>query len=153
MAAARLLILIACLLCSALASARVLPLAAPAWAELDARQHEVLAPLEADWDGMTPVSRRKWLGICARYDRLSADEQVRIQVRMRDWARLNPDERSRARMQYRAMQKLPPDRRSNLHAEWERYQNLPPEGRRPEAVTPAPRRPGAALQGQVDIFR
>ncbi len=153
MVAARLLLLIACLFFSALATARVMPLAAPVWAELNARQHEVLAPLVDDWDGMAPVSRRKWLGISDRYDRLSADEQARIQRRMRDWARLNPDERSRARMQYRAMQKLSPDRRSNLHAEWERYQNLPPEGRRPAEVTSAPRRPGAALQGQVDIFR
>lgn len=153
MAATRLFILTLCLLLSPFALARVTSLAAPGWHELNAQQQAILAPLADDWDGMAAVSRQKWLGISSRYDRLSADEQSRLQARMRDWARLNPDERSRAREHYRALQQLPAERRSNLHAEWERYQNLPLEGRRQLETTSSPRRPGAALQGQVDIFR
>ena len=91
MAATRLVILILSLLLSPFALAGVTPLAAPGWNELNAQQQSILAPLADDWDGMTAVSRHKWLGISNRYDHLSADEQSRIQTRMHDWARLNPD--------------------------------------------------------------
>ncbi|MBR0568871.1 DUF3106 domain-containing protein [Azoarcus sp. L1K30] len=153
MAATRLLILICCLLLSAAADARITPVLAPGWSELAPHQQQALAPLAEDWDGMSAVSRLKWIGISNRYEHLSADEQSRIQARMRDWARLDPDARRRARDRYRAMQALPAERRNNLHEEWERYQNLPPEGRRPQDATSAPRRPGDALQGQANIIR
>lgn len=149
----RLVVLICCLLLSLAAGAQITPVLAPEWVELAPHQQSVLAPLADDWGTMSAVSRLKWVGISNRYDHLSADEQSRIQTRMRDWARLNPDERSRARDRYRALQALPAERRSNLHAEWERYQNLPPEGQRSQDTSSAPRRPGAALQGQANIIR
>lgn len=135
--------LLAGLVCAA-AAAGVSPVSAPAWSGLDAHQRAVLAPLEDDWDGMSQISRRKWLGIAERHDRLSADEQARMQVRMKDWARLHPDQRARARERYRALRALPPEQRGNLNAAWERYQNLPPEARKAAETAPL-RRPAVPL--------
>lgn len=148
MAAARLAVLIVglCLGLSC-AAASIAPGGTPRWTELDERERAVLAPLQDEWNGMAAVQRRKWLGIAGRYDRLSADEQMRMQARMRDWARLHPDERNQARDRYRALRNMPPERRGNLNAEWERYQNLPPEARKPRAIE-APLRPDGAVSGQ-----
>lgn len=146
MAAARLAVLIAGLLLSA-AAAAITPGGVPRWAELGDHQRAVLAPLHEDWNDMGADQRRKWLGIAARYDRLSAAAQERVHARMRDWALLHPAERDQARERYRALREMPPEQRGNLNAAWERYQNLPPEARKPRTAE-APARAGAMISGQ-----
>lgn len=99
----------------------------PTWQALKASQKLVLAPLERDWDGIDASSRSKWLNIATRFDALPADEQTRMQERMRSWARSSPAERQQARIGFQGAQQLAADQRQ---AKWEAYQALTPEQRR-----------------------
>lgn len=101
------------------------PLSQPSWVELNAEQRRVLAPLAVEWDKMDGFSRKKWLGIAKRYQSLSAEEQVRMQRRMTDWAKLTPDERKRARDKYKSLQKDPPERKEAVKLKWQEYKELP----------------------------
>ncbi|MDP2826419.1 MAG: DUF3106 domain-containing protein [Sulfuritalea sp.] len=101
------------------------PLSQPSWAELNAEQKRVLAPLSTEWDKMDGFRRKKWLGIAQRYQSLSADEQARMQRRMTDWAKLTPDERKRARDKYKSLQKDPPEKKEAVKLKWQEYKELP----------------------------
>lgn len=99
----------------------------PAWQGLSATQKKILAPLERDWDGLDAGRRSKWLEVAQRFPALPADEQARMQERMRDWTRLSAVERQQARAGFQAAaQQLNPGDRQ---AKWEAYQALPPERR------------------------
>lgn len=112
-----------------IASAATAELGQPSWAQLSPQQRHALAPLALEWNTMEAFRRKKWLGIAARYDALSAEEQTRMQRRMRDWARLTPEERKQAREKYKALQKMSPDQRESLRQNWEDYKALPPHER------------------------
>jgi len=99
----------------------------PAWQGLSATQKRILAPLERDWDGLDAGRRSKWLEVAQRFPALPAEEQARMQERMRDWTRLSAVERQQARIGFQAAaQQLNPGDRQ---AKWEAYQALPPEKR------------------------
>ena len=102
-----------------------LPLSQPSWAELNAEQKRVLAPLATEWDKMEGFRRKKWIGIAQRYASLSPDEQARMQRRMTDWAKLTPDERKRAREKYKALQKDAPEKKEAVKLKWQEYKELP----------------------------
>jgi hypothetical protein len=93
-----------------------------AWAELNAAQQEVLAPLKADWENLSPERRRKWIGIANRYPRMAPVEQERVQRRMQRWANLSPEQRQRARENYRRMAKASAEKRRRLRQQWAEYQ-------------------------------
>jgi hypothetical protein len=84
----------------------------------------VLAPLVGDWDDMDDARRRKWLGVAARFDTMSAEEQKRLQARMREWAKLTPEQRLKARQRYRELQAIPPDQREAVKQKWQEYESL-----------------------------
>lgn len=108
------------------ANAAVIPqLKQPKWAELTQQQREVLAPLSGEWDKLESYRRKKWLGIVQRYPTMSAEEQQRIQRRMKAWVNLSPEERKRAREQYKTLQKAPPEQRQAVKQKWQEYENLP----------------------------
>jgi hypothetical protein len=113
----------------------------PAWAELNAQQQHVLAPLKSDWENLGPQTRRKWIGIAKRYPAMKPIEQERIQNRMQRWANLSPEQRAQARENYKRMAKASADKRAKLREQWLKYQaSLPPEQRQhlaPGADTPA----------------
>lgn len=99
----------------------------PAWQGLSATQKKILAPLERDWDGLDAGRKSKWLEVAQRFPALPAEEQARMQERMRDWTRLSAAERQQARAGFQAAaQQLNPGDRQ---AKWEAYQALPPEKR------------------------
>ena len=98
----------------------------PSWSEMNKTQKQTLAPLERDWDKLDSSNKSKWLEVAARFPALPADEQTRLQERMRDWARLSPPERQQARAAYQVGQQLKTDARQ---AKWEAYQALPAEKR------------------------
>ena len=102
-----------------------LPLSQPSWAELNVEQKRILAPLSGEWDKMEGFRRKKWIGIAQRYPSLSADEQIRMQRRMTDWAKLTPDERKRAREKYKALQKDAPEQKEAVKQKWQEYKELP----------------------------
>lgn len=103
------------------------PLKQPKWAELTPQQREALAPLSGKWDKLESYRRKKWLGIAQRYPAMSAEEQQRVQRRMKDWANLSPEERKRAREQYKSLQKVPPEQRQVVKQKWQEYKDLPDE--------------------------
>ncbi|MCV2423576.1 DUF3106 domain-containing protein [Paucibacter sp. DJ2R-2] len=99
----------------------------PAWQGLSATQKRILAPLERDWDGLDAGRRSKWLEVAQRFPALPAEEQARMQERMRDWTRLSAVERQQARIGFQAAaQQL---NSGDRQAKWEAYQALPPEKR------------------------
>lgn len=101
------------------------PLKQPKWADLTPQQRETLTPLSGEWDKLESYRRKKWLGIAQRYPAMSAEEQQRIQRRMKAWANLTPEERKQAREQYKTLQKAPPEQRQAVKQKWQEYKNLP----------------------------
>lgn len=101
------------------------PLKQPSWTELSPQQREILAPLAGEWDKLEFYRRKKWLGIAQRYPAMSAEEQQRLQTRMKTWINLSPEERKQAREKYKAMKKAPPEQRQTVNQKWEEYKNLP----------------------------
>lgn len=149
----RLVLAVALWLAAPLGHAVILPpLSQPSWAELNAEQKRVLAPLAAEWDKMNGFHRKKWLGIVKRYPSLSAEEQVRMQRRMTDWAKLTPEERKRAREKYKALQKNAPEQKEAVKLKWQEYKELPEsekirlkaEATQKPTPRPAPSKPGVA---------
>ncbi len=96
----------------------------PLWSELTATQQTALAPLASDWNKIEVFRKKKWLEIGDRFNSMNTEEQLRVQERMREWAKLTPDERRVAREIYTRTKKLNADEKS---AQWEQYQQLPDE--------------------------
>lgn len=133
------------------------PVATPAWAELSQDQRTVLAPLANDWDDMEFWRRGKWVEIAQRYPTMSPEEQLRIQDRMRAWAKLTPEERRAARHIFKNVQQATPEQREALKQMWAEYEALPeaekqklkekaqaakaPVRRAPSAAKPTPKLP------------
>ena len=112
----------------------------PQWAELNAEQQHILAPLKSDWENLGPQTRRKWIGISKRYAAMKPLEQQRIQTRMQRWANLSPEQRAQARENYKRMAKASAEKRRKLREQWARYQaSLPPEQRQPLTPPAQPR--------------
>ncbi|MBT9494759.1 MAG: DUF3106 domain-containing protein [Paucibacter sp.] len=101
-------------------------LPAPTWVGLTQAQKALLQPLQQDWDGLDEVRKSQWLEVATRFSGLPAQEQSRVQERMREWARLSPVERQQARVTFQGAKKITADERQ---AKWEAYQALPQEQR------------------------
>ena len=99
------------------------------WRGLSGAQKRALAPLASEWSSLDADSRARWLNMVERFDRLTPEEQARVQRRMSDWASLSPGERARAVEQYRALRRKPPEEREALQQRWQEYQQLSPEER------------------------
>lgn len=96
------------------------------WSQLTVAQRQALQPLTADWHRLDAPSRDKWLALANRFPNMRADEQARVQERMRDWARTSPEQRGQARLRYQQAQSLSKEERQ---AKWEAYQSLSPDER------------------------
>lgn len=99
----------------------------PAWSQLAAEQKKVLAPLAGNWDLMENIRRKKWIGIAERYPKMTADEQLRVQERMREWAALTTEQRAKIRDTYKDFASLPSEQKQVVKQKWEAYSNLPSE--------------------------
>lgn len=98
----------------------------PLWMDLTESQQQALSPLVQLWPTMNEPHKRKWLAISQNFGQLSAEEQITVQGRMREWAALSPQQRSAARLNYAdAKQLLQEDKK----AKWEAYQALSPEAK------------------------
>lgn len=115
----------------------------PRWVELKPAQQAALRPLEKEWSGIDARSKQKWVELSARFPKIAAPEQARIQERMAAWAKLTPRERGEARLNFQQAKQLPSGDRM---ARWEAYQALTPEQRDRLAAraAPAPAPSGAA---------
>lgn len=114
--------------------------AAPDWDSLSPAQRTNLAPLERDWRALDAEHRSKWLSVANLLPALPVEEQVRMQERMRDWARLSPLERRQARIGFQAAIQVGADQRQ---AKWAAYQALPAE-RKAELAHKAVKKQAAA---------
>lgn len=129
----------------------------PGWSLLSTQQQAILAPLAADWDKLDNIRRKKWLGIAERYSAMKAEEQRRVQDRMREWATLTPEQRAKVRDTYKEFNQLPSEQKQTVKQKWEAYSNLPheekqrvrQEGKSSQLLAPPPLvEPAPALQEQ-----
>ncbi|XAH21507.1 DUF3106 domain-containing protein [Xylophilus sp. GW821-FHT01B05] len=105
-------------------------------------QRQALAPLAPHWGGMSDTQRRKWIAISQNFESLSEPEQIRLHVRMSEWAALSNQQRAQARLNFAETSKLAPDQKKER---WEAYQALSEEERKKLASGGgAPRPAGAA---------
>ena len=120
----------------------------PGWSLLSTEQKIILAPLIKEWDDMENIRRKKWLGIAERFPKMSAEEQNRVQQRMREWATLPPDKRAKVRDSYKEFQQLPEEKKLAVKQKWESYYaNLPDdEKQRMREGAPPPRPVSAATK-------
>jgi hypothetical protein len=97
----------------------------PNWTQLRPQQRQILAPLQSEWDSLDDARRNKWLRIADRYPRMAAEEQRRVQTRMKQWTDLTPEQRRRARERYQRLQNISPKQRQGLKEKWQEYESLP----------------------------
>lgn len=105
------------------------------WQKLVPAHRQALAPLERDWPHLEQQQKLKWIELAQRMPTMPADERLRIQERMADWARMTPVERGQARLRYLQARRTSPDDRG---ARWEDYQALPTEQKHQLAAKAAP---------------
>jgi len=124
----------------------------PAWRDLRPSEQAALKPLQGEWASIDELGKRKWLRIAERYPAMNADDQVRLQARMTEWARLTPQERGKVRLQFLEATKMPA---SSRQANWEAYQALSPDERKALAARGAKsqrnaiKAPQAAAEGDA----
>ena len=111
------------------------------WQDLRPAQREALKPLERQWSSIDAARKQKWIGISSRYQKMSPDEQARMQGRMNEWAKLTPEERGAARLHFQEAKQLPAQDRQDR---WNAYQALPPEKKRELAERASPAAPGSS---------
>lgn len=97
----------------------------PMWSELTVKQKIVLAPLSDDWDSMEYFRQKKWLGIAARFNQMTPEEQRRIQGQMQAWGKLTAEQRQLARENFKTANQLPLEKKQELRQKWEEYSSLP----------------------------
>lgn len=93
----------------------------PAWTELRPEQQQVLAPIQGEWESLDAPRKRKWLGVAQRATKMTADEQARLQKRMKEWVSLTPEQRRAARDKYREFEQLPPENRQAVREKWDQF--------------------------------
>ena len=97
------------------------PESSPTWQSLSANQKTALAPLHKLWPEISEAQKRKWLALSVNFSDRSAEEQAKMQARMKDWAKLTPQQRALARLNFAEVQQVTVDERKS---KWEAYQSL-----------------------------
>ena len=118
----------------------------PLWRSLTPAQQEALQPLQAEWDQMDGVRKQKWLQLASRFSAMKPEEQMRVQERMREWAKLTPEQRELARETYNRTRKIAPDQKT---ATWESYQQLPDAQKQKLAASAASRKGPSVVPSQT----
>lgn len=99
---------------------------ANSWSDLSAPQRRALRPLAALWPTMEISNKQRWVNVANRFDKLSPQEQQRLQERMTQWSKLPPQERGEARLRFQQTRQLSPEERQK---KWASYQALSPQER------------------------
>ncbi|OON62087.1 hypothetical protein B0920_00915 [Massilia sp. KIM] len=110
----------------------------PLWRDLTPAQQRALAPLQAEWDQLGGLRKRRWLELSQRFSSMSPTEQQRVHERMREWMKLTPEQRNLARENFSKARSLSPGDKA---ATWESYKQLSEEQKRKLAKSarkPAP---------------
>lgn len=112
------------------------------WTDLSAQRRAALSPLEADWNRIEEGRQKKWLVIADKFSMMAAEQQARVQSRMREWVALRPEQRRIARESYLQAKELDP---AQKNAKWELYQHLPEDEKQRLAEAAAKKKRLAAL--------
>ena len=110
------------------------------WEGLKPNQQKILAPLESDWDYLSPDSRKKWIQVSNIYPKMSAQDQERLQSRMASRSNLSQKERRLARDNYLSSLKFPAEKKAEA---WTAYQKLSDEEKKKLAESQAKKKPTA----------
>ena len=117
----------------------------PGWTELSAAQRNILQPLASTWNSLRQSHKRKWLQMAKSYPALSAEEQAKMQGRMREWVALSPQQRAQARLNFARTNELSKELTTEeKQAKWQAYQSLSDEEKRKLAAKAPPKTLGAA---------
>lgn len=111
------------------------------WEGLKPSQQKILAPLESDWDYMSPDSRKKWIQVSNIYPKMSAQDQERLQSRMASWSNLSQKDRRLARDNYLSSLKFPAEKKAEA---WNAYQKLSDDQKKKLAESEVKKKPTAA---------
>jgi len=111
------------------------------WEGLKPNQQKILAPLESDWDYMSPDSRKKWIQVSNIYPKMSAQDQERLQSRMASWSNLSQKDRRLARDNYLSSLKFPAEKKAEA---WNAYQKLSDDQKKKLAESEVKKKPTAA---------
>ncbi len=110
------------------------------WDGLSDAQQKILAPLEDDWNYMSPDIRKKWIYVANIYPKMSTQDQERLQSRMASWSKLSLKDRRLARENYLASLKFPVEKKVEA---WSAYQKLSAEQKKKLAEMEAKKKPNA----------
>ena len=98
----------------------------PLWSQLSTVQRAALAPLAAQWDGLSGSQKRKWIALSKNHHELTIAEQALLHARMNDWVKLSPQQRRTARLNFAETKRLSADEKQQ---KWEAYKALSPDAR------------------------
>ncbi len=116
------------------------------WAELTPAQRTILQPLAPTWPSLSQGHRRKWVQVAKSYPTLAAEEQAKMQSRMREWVALSPQQRAQARLNFATTKELSKELTAEeKQAKWQAYQSLSVEEKKKLAAKAPPKPVGAAL--------
>lgn len=110
------------------------------WEGLNDSQQKILAPLEEDWNYMSPDIRKKWIYVANIYPKMSTQDQERLQSRMASWSKLSLKDRRIARENYLASLKFPAEKKIEA---WSAYQKLSAEQKKKLAEMESRKKPKA----------
>jgi hypothetical protein len=103
---------------------------APLWEQLTPAQQSVLAPLQAQFDGL-PEPRRDQLAVNAlRISQLPPARRELAQQRLQQWQQLSEAQRQQALTQREQFRRLPPADRIKARQRFEQLRGLAPAERR-----------------------
>ena len=111
------------------------------WEGLKPSQQKILAPLESDWDYMSPDSRKKWIQVSNIYPKMTTQDQERLQSRMTSWSNLSQKDRRLARDNYLSSLKFPAEKKAEA---WNAYQKLSDDQKKKLAESEVKKKPTAA---------
>ncbi len=90
-------------------------------------ERRILAPIEAEWNGLPGYQQQRLISSARRYPNLQPIQKERFDARIRGWAAMSPDERRKARETFQGLRKLPPARQHELRERWlQRHQQATP---------------------------
>ncbi|WP_395059830.1 DUF3106 domain-containing protein [Polaromonas sp.] len=127
--------------------------AGPGWNELTPAQREILNPLASAWPSLSQSHKRKWLEMTRSYGSLPADEQTKMQGRMKEWVALSPQQRIQARLNFAKTKELSKELTAEeKKAKWEAYQSLSTEEKQ-KLADKAPTKPVGAAPASKPVAR
>lgn len=84
------------------------------WAKLGQEKQEILQPLAAQWDTLSPKLQKNLLHAAKRYPGLTREEKQRFKDKLEKWSKLTPEQRKRAREKFHAFSKVPAVQREEV---------------------------------------